>query len=209
MIFYDCSTAPSPRRARIWLAEKKAPHDVVEIDLRNSEQMSEAYRAINPSCTVPALKLDDGTVLTENAGINAYLESAFPEPPLLGRTDVEKGLVATWTAKIEFDGLFAVAEALRNSSPHMKERALTGDTNYAQIPQLAARGLARLKRFFDTLNEQLEGRQYVVTDSFTNADIVAAVTVDFARIVKVTAHPEHTNLLSWREQLANRASMNL
>jgi len=207
MIFYDCATAPSPRRARIWLAEKNAPHEVVNIDLGNKEQMGEEYRAINPSCTVPALQLEDGTVITQNAGIAAYLEAAFPEPPLLGRNHAEKGMVADWTFKMESEGLMAVAEALRNSSPYMKDRALTGSQNYAQIPELAERGLARLNHFFDKLNAHLEGKEFVVTDTFTNADIVAAVTVDFARIVKVKAQPEHEHLIRWREGLAQRPSM--
>lgn len=209
MIFYDCATAPSPRRARIWLAEKEVPHEVVEVDLRTGEQMGEAYRAINPNCTVPALKLDDGTILTDNAGISAYLESAYPEKPLLGRNDLEKAQVASWCSKIEQDGFMAVAEALRNSTPHMKDRALPGDTNYAQIPELAERGLLRLQRFFDRLDAQLEGRDYVATDHFTNADIMAVVVVDFARIVRVKPSEQHSNILRWRESLADRPSLSL
>ena len=57
---YDCATAPSPRRARILLAEKGVAHDTVPIDLRAGEQLGEAYRRINPQCTVPALRTDDG-----------------------------------------------------------------------------------------------------------------------------------------------------
>jgi len=207
MIFYDCATAPSPRRARILLHEKQAPHESVNVDLMRGEQLGDAFKLINPSCTVPALKLDDGTVLSENSGIAAYLESAFPSPPMLGRTDIEKGLIASWNSKIEFDGLYAVAEALRNSSPMMKGRAITGATNYEQIPELAERGLARLNVFFDRLNEHLEGRDFIATDEFSYADITAVVATDFARIVKVTAKPEHVNLIRWRTSLADRPSL--
>ena len=77
---YDCATAPSPRRARILLAEKGVTHDTVQVDLRNGEQLSAAYRAINPLCTVPALRTDDGALLTDNAAIAAYLEARFPNP---------------------------------------------------------------------------------------------------------------------------------
>ena len=42
-ILYDCSTAPSPRRARILLAEKGVAHDTVQIDLRSGEQLGDAY----------------------------------------------------------------------------------------------------------------------------------------------------------------------
>ena len=76
--FYDCATAPSPRRARILLAEKSVPHEAVQIDLRLGEQLSEAYRAINPQCTVPALRTPDGMVLTDNAAITAWVEASYP-----------------------------------------------------------------------------------------------------------------------------------
>lgn len=209
MIFYDCLTAPSPRRARILLHEKQVPHEVVNIDLMKAEQMSDEYRLINPSCTVPALKLDDGTILTENAGIAAYLESAFPNPPMLGSSDVEKGLVASWNAKVEFEGLYAAAEALRNSSPMMKGRALTGAANYDQIPQLAERGFARLNAFFDMLDKRLEGRAFIAIDGFSIADVSAAVVIDFARVVKVKPQEHHKNLIRWRSDLAKRPSLNV
>jgi len=209
LTFYDCPTAPSPRRARIMLAEKNISHEVVNIDLMKGEQMSEEFRKINPSCTVPALKLEDGTVLTENAGILAYLEAASPTPSLLGTTPTEKGLVASWNAKIEFDGLMAVAEALRNSSPGMKGRAITGPDNYEQIPELAVRGRARLEKFLDRLDAQLEGREFVAIDSFSNADITALVVVDFARVVKVKPQEHHKNLNRWRAAMHARPSMAL
>jgi glutathione S-transferase len=207
MIFYDCLTAPSPRRARILLHEKQVPHEVVHVDLMKAEQLSAEFKLINPSCTVPVLKLDDGTVLTENSGIAAYLESAFPNPSMLGSTDAEKGMVATWNSKIEFEGLYAVAEALRNSSPMMKGRAITGAENYEQIPQLAERGLVRLNTFFDRLDRHLEGREFVAIDSFSLADISAVVAVDFARVVKVKPQEHQQNLIRWRTSLANRPSL--
>jgi len=209
MIFYDCLTAPSPRRARILLHEKQVPHEVVNIDLRKGEQLSDEYKAISPSCTVPALKLDDGTVLTENAGIAAYLESAFPTPPMLGVTDSEKGLIANWNARIEFEGLYAIAEALRNSSPMMKGRAITGANNYDQIPELAKRGLQRVNVFFDALNERLEGRDFVAIDQFSNADVTAVVAVDFAHIIKIDPQPHHENVIRWRKNLASRPSLSV
>ncbi len=209
MIFYDCATAPSPRRARIFLAEKGAEHETVMVDLSNREQLSDDFRAINPRCTVPALKLEDGTVLTENAGIAAYLEAQYPEPPLLGRDATEKGLVAAANVAIEFDGMSAIAEALRNSSPYMQDRALTGPDNYAQIPELAARGKQRVEVFFDRLNEQLKDKEFLVNDHFSLADITAAVTVDFARIIKVTAQDHHADLIRWRAGIAERPSFSL
>jgi glutathione S-transferase len=206
---YDCSTAPSPRRARILLAEKNVIFETVQVDLRNAEQLSDAFRKINPLCTVPALRTEDGATLTDNAAITAFVEARYPEPPLLGSTPSEKAEIASWNWRAEFEGLMAVAEALRNSAPAMANRALPGPTDYRQIPELAQRGLSRLQQFLDTLNERLAGRDFIATDRFSVADITAVVAVDFARVVKVKPGEQHPNLQRWRAGMAGRPSMSL
>jgi glutathione S-transferase len=90
IILYDCATAPSPRRTRILLAEKGIAHDTVQVDLARGEQLGAAYREINPQCTVPALRTEEGALLADNAGIAAYLEARYPQPPLMGVTPQEK-----------------------------------------------------------------------------------------------------------------------
>jgi len=206
---YDCATAPSPRRARILLAEKAVAYTPVQVDLRSGEQLGEAYRRINPQCTVPALDTGDGLLLTDNAAIAAWLEARFPEPALLGVTPAEKAEVASWNWHVEFEGLHAIAEALRNGSPAMANRALPGPVDYAQIPALAERGRARVQQFFLALDERLAGREFVATDRFSVADIGAVVAVDFARVVKVKPGDEHPHLLRWRAAMALRPAMSL
>jgi glutathione S-transferase len=206
---YDCASAPSPRRARIFLAEKGVAHETVQVDLRNSEQLSSAYQNINPQCTVPALRTEEGTVLTDNAAITAYLEARYPEPPLLGTTPNEKAQIASWNWRVEFEGLLAVAEALRNSAPAMANRALPGQVNYPQIPELAQRGLARVQQFFVMLNERLAERDFIATDSFSVADITAVVALDFARVVRIKPGEQHPHLQRWRAAMAQRPSMSV
>ena len=206
---YDCATAPSPRRARILLAEKGVPHETVAIDLRSGEQMGETFRRINPQCTVPALRTEEGVVLADNAAIAAWLEAAYPEPALLGKTPLEKAEVASWNWRAEFEGLLAVAEALRNGSPAMANRALPGPRDYPQIPELAQRGLQRIQDFFAVLDARLAGREFLATDRLSIADITAVVAVDFARVVKLKPGEQHPNLLRWRAGLAQRPSMAL
>jgi glutathione S-transferase len=207
IILYDCATAPSPRRARILLAEKGIAHDTVQVDLARGEQLGAAYREINPQCTVPALHTEEGALLADNAAIAAYLEARYPEPALMGVTPQEKAEVASWNWRVEFEGLMAIAETLRNSSPAMADRALPGPVNYAQIPELAQRGLVRVQKFFETLNERLAGREFLAADRFSLADITAVVAVDFARVVRVKPGEQHTELVRWRAAMALRPSM--
>ena len=207
---YDCATAPSPRRARILLAEKGIVHQTVEIDLRQNEHLGEAYRKVNPQLTVPALRDDDsGALLTDNAAIAAWLEARFPEPALLGVTPAEKADIASWNWRVEFEGLMAIAEAMRNRAPSMVGRALPGPVDYPQIPALAERGLARVRQFFVMLNARLEGRDFIAANRFSVADISAVVAVDFARVVKVKAGDEHPHLQRWRAAMAERPTMSL
>lgn len=206
---YDCATAPSPRRARILLAEKSVAHETVQVDLRNGEQFGDAFRKVNPQCTVPVLHTDEGLLLTDNAAITAYLEARYPEPPLLGRTPQEKAEIASWTWRIEFEGLLSIAEALRNSVPAMANRALPGPVDYPQIPELAQRGLAKAQQFFVTLNDRLADRDFIATGRLSIADITAVVAVDFARVIKVKPGEQHPHLQRWRSAMAQRASMSL
>ena len=204
--FYDSNMAPSPRRVRILLAEKNVPHETVEIDLMKNEQMGEAYRAINPNCTLPALKLDEGAVLTDNAGIAIYLEETYPEPPLMGKTPLEKAEIATWNAITEFEFTMGVAHALRNNNPFMQGRALPGPYDYDQIPALADRGLQQVDNYFAKLERRLVGRDYIAADQFSIADVTAAVTLDFARVVKKKPADDHPNIKRWRAALNERPS---
>ena len=204
---YDFTMAPSPRRARILLAEKGIACQNVQVNLMTGEHLGDAFRALNPQCTVPALQLDDGTVLPDNAAIAAWAEAAHPEPALMGRTPLEKADIASWNSRTEFEGLLAIAEALRNSAPAMKGRALTGPAAVDQIPELAKRGLARAQRFFDVLDAHLAERDFIATERFSIADITAVVMVDFARVVRLKPVETHANIRRWREALASRPSL--
>lgn len=207
IILYDCATAPSPRRARIFLAEKGVLHETVQVDLRGGEHMGEAYRKINPQCTVPVLCTEEGLLLTDNAAIAAYLEAAYPEPPLMGRTPEDKAEIASWQWRVEFEGMMAVADAFRNSSPAMVNRALPGPADYPQIPELGQRSLARVQQFFVILNEQLARRDFIAAGQFSVADITAVVALDFARIIRLKPGEDLPHLLRWRAAMGERPTM--
>ena len=125
----------------------------------------------------------------------------------MGTSPIEKAEIASWNARIEFEALYAIADALRNTAPSMKDRALTGPVNYQQIPALAERGMARITAFMDMFNAHLAGRKFVVTGRFTLADITAVVAIDFARVIKIKPQDHHADLLRWRAALALRPSI--
>lgn len=206
MKFYDCQTAPSPRRVRMFIAEKGMDIETVEVNLREREQLGEAFLAINPDATVPALALDDGTVLTTTAGCRSYLEAVHPTPALLGRDAAERGHVADRIWRIEFDGFMAVAECLRNTAKGMAGRALPGPVDYAQIPALGERGRARSERFFPALDALLEGREFLVGDALTAADIDAFIFIEFARWLKLGIPDDCADLARWHASMAARPS---
>ncbi|NOD77227.1 MULTISPECIES: glutathione S-transferase family protein [unclassified Ruegeria] len=209
MIFYDCSTAPNPRRARMFIAEKGLEIETREVSIAKGEQLSAAFRAINPRATVPVLVTDEGTVLTENMGIAGYLEARCPEPPLMGRNPDEKGLVLMWNAIVEQQGGLPIAETLRNSHPAFKDRAIPGPSNYAQIPELAQRGKDRVARFYDLLEARLTESRFLAGDEFTLADISAFVFVDFARVIKMRIPEGNVATTAWFENIKSRPSASL
>lgn len=204
MKFYDCATAPSPRRVRIFIAEKGLEIDTVEVDLRSGEQLGDAFREKNPDCTVPVLELDHGLTITEVTPICRYLEEISPEPRLLGRDAEERARVSDWIAKIEQQGLGAIAEMFRNRAKGFRGRAVTGPAAVEQIPQLAERGLQRTELFFNRLDEQLANNQYLCGDYYSFADISAFVAVEFATWSKLTIGDERPHLQRWYDDLRAR-----
>jgi glutathione S-transferase len=206
MKFYDCQTAPSPRRVRMFIAEKGIDILTVQVDLRNEEQLSEAFRKVNPRCTVPVLELSDGTCLNDTLAICHYLESEFPDPNLMGQGAREQALVMNWHEQIQTEGFLAGAEALRNFVKGFENRALTGPKSFKQIPQLAERGRERLELFMNILDKRLEKSPYIALDRFTMADIGGYVCVDFATWVKLPVREQWPNVRRWYDEISERPS---
>ena len=206
MKFYDCTTAPSPRRVRIFMTEKGITLPTVQVNLRAGEQFSPAYRAINPQCVVPFLVLDDGTGIGEAAAICHYLEEIHPEPPLMGSNAKSRGVIAMWDHRMEAEGVMAAGEVLRNTSPGMKNRALSGAHEFAQIPALVERGRARLRAFFADLDARLSESEFIAGPGFTVADITALVAVDFADWVKHGIADTQSHLRRWHQAVSARPS---
>lgn len=206
MLFYNSATSSSPRRARMFIAEKNIEIETKLIDTPGGEQLKPEFLAINPRATVPVLVTDAGAALVENIAIAAYLEEMFPEPPLMGQSADEKALVLMWNTICETQGFMAMAEAYRNSAPRLKDRAITGPVSFPQIPELAERGRLRVSVFYDILEERLKESEFLTSDRFTMADITGFVCCEFARAIKIPIPETHQAIKTWYDKVMARPS---
>ncbi len=205
---YQSDGSPNSRRVRIYLAEKGISMPIVPVDLGAREQFSDAYARINPRRVVPTLVLDDGTGIGEVPVIIRYLEEIHPTPPLLGETPEARAEVAMWDRRVEQEGFASVMEAVRNTVPGLKNRAIAGPHDYAQIPELIERSKQRVRNFYADFDARLADASFVAGEAFSVADITAVVTVDFA--TKAAGLPiagEHAALRQWYDAVSARASM--
>lgn len=201
MKLYDGGRAPNPRRVRVFLAEKGLDLPPLEpIDISKGEHKSPEYTALNPSQRIPALVLDDGTVIAESVAICRYFEALHPEPALFGRDPVECGLVEMWQRRVEFELLGSVAAVFRHSHPFMAE---------LEVPQIPAWGEANRDKaaaFLRLLDGHLEGREFLCGDYFSVADITGLIGIDFMRLPKIALPEGLANVRRWHQALSSRPS---
>ncbi|MEN5168214.1 glutathione S-transferase [Brevundimonas pondensis] len=198
MKLYESRRAPNPRRVR-WVMAEKGVTDVegVEIDLLAGEHRTAAYRAKFGVPHVPALELADGTCISESIAICRYLEALYPEPNLFGRDPKEQALIEMWTRRCEMYLANPMMLNVRFSHPALA--ALE-----APQPQVAEYSRLGAEKFMRALDRQLAEHEFIAADRFTIADIVAAVGLDFARLVKYRPPEELTHLARWLESCRAR-----
>jgi glutathione S-transferase len=206
MKLYDFKGAPNPRRVRMFMAEKGISMPTEQVDLMAREQHEDAFRTVNPWCTLPVLELDDGTHICEAMTICRYLEATQPEPSLMGTTPLEQATISMWEHKLEIDAMLAVGEVLRNSVDRFAGRALPGPVDHEQIPALAERGRRRIAYFMNVLDERLGESEHVAGPDFSVADITALVAVDFAARVEDGILNSRANVKRWYESVSARPS---
>ena len=191
--------APNPRRVRIFLAEKGVDLPETPVDMRKREHKSAEFRAKNSMGQLPALELDDGTCIAETVAICRYFEETHPEPPMFGRTAVEKALVDQWIRRVEFAVMMPVGNFWRHAHP-FTAALLTQFKDFGESNKETYRGAQKY------VDRELEGREFLVGDSYTMADICLLSTVDFAEWIGLPIEDEFTNLKGWRERVKARPS---
>jgi glutathione S-transferase len=201
MKLYDGGRAPNPRRVRIFLAEKGIALPPIEpVDLGSLQHKSPAYAAVNPLQRVPALELDDGTVLTESIAICRYFEELQPEPALFGRGALESATIEMWNRRMELNFFWPVSQVLRHTHPAMKE------LEQPQVPDWAEANKPRITDFLGLLDRELNERRFVAGDSYSVADITGLVGVDLMKPAKLTVPAELTSVLRWHAEISARPS---
>tara|TARA_Y100000389_G_scaffold28593_1_gene24445 strand:- start:13 stop:624 length:612 start_codon:yes stop_codon:yes gene_type:complete len=199
MKLYDNKMANSPRKVRMFLAEKNITNvEMIEINMMEGEHKTPEYRAIAPNSRIPALQLDDGTVIMESTAICRYLESLHPEPNLFGESPIEIASIEMWQARIFNELMIPLAMGFRHLHPAMSALE-TQNKEYGETQKNI--GIKSLKYFNNVLSES----EFVAGDRFTFADIQMITTTDFfigLNRLNLDDYPEikrHTKLMSQRE----------
>ena len=199
MKLYDSTTAPNPRRVRIFLAEKGIALPTVQVDIGTRANLDPEFRAKNPFAQVPVLELDDGTCISESVAICRYFEEIQPEPPLFGVGIREKTLVEMWNRRVELELTNRVFLCFQNTSDFFKGRL-------TQVPDYGAVAKQRAEQTLGLLDGVLANQRFIAGDRFSVADITALVGLDFARVIKLRPTPEQKNVLRWHAEVSARTS---
>jgi len=199
MKIYDTKTAPTPRRVRIFLAEKNIPMEYVQVDLQKGENLSKEMRTKNPVGKIPILELDDGTCISESDAICQYFEALQPEPYLFGETPLQKAQIAMWSRQVEFYLFMQIGMCFQHTTGYFKDRM-------NPIKEYGVEAGINASKFLNVLNRQLEKSQFVAGDVFSIADITTMCSIDFGRVVDVRMKEEHTALQEWYKRVSGRPS---
>jgi glutathione S-transferase len=200
MKLYNSNLAPSPRRVRIFLAEKGVSIPRVDVDLGKLEHKTLAFSALNPFQTIPILELDDGTRIAETIAICRYIEALWPAPNLFGSTAVEQAMIEMWQRQLELRLLFPIAQVVRHSHPKMAEM------ENPQVPDWAAVNRPKALHAMALVDETLSDQPFIAGERFTVADITGLVALDFAKSARIAIPPELVHLNRWHEVLKMRPS---
>jgi glutathione S-transferase len=201
MKLYD-SIGPNPRVVRMFVAEKGLDLPRQKIDLLTGENRQPAYLKVNARGTTPALEIDEALVIAEITAICEYLEELHPTPPLIGETPMQRAETRMWTRRIDLH----IAEPMTNGYRYAEGLGMFKD-RIRCIPQAAADLKAVAQDNLAWLDGQIAGRQWVVGDRFTLADILLYVFLEFGAAVGQGLDPANKNLAAWFARAKARPSV--
>jgi glutathione S-transferase len=200
MKLYDSRLAPNPRRTRIFLAEKGVAVPTEQVDMVAMQHKTPEYTAINPLQRMPALVLDDGTIITESIAICRYFEMQHPDPPLFGVGPKDAAIVEMWNRRAEINFFANVAAVFRHTHPAMKELEVP------QVPAWADANRPGVTWFLELMDRELASREFIAGDRYSVADITMQVAVDFMKPSRLTMPEGANNVKRWHTAVSARPS---
>jgi glutathione S-transferase len=180
-------------RRCLWLAaELGVDVEVVDLDLNAGQHKAPAYLAVNPNGQVPALD-DDGFILFESLAINLYLAKKYGGP-LAAASLKEDALITQWSFWVakEVEDLLITILLNRLMLPEAERNAAAADA--------AER---RLQKPLAVLDAALAGRDYLVGNRFTVADLNVAVVLSVISRFKLDIS-QHRHVHAWLEKCLTR-----
>lgn len=199
MRIYEASTAPNPRRVRVFLAEKGIDMEYVQLDIVSGENLSTEMRNKNATTKIPFLELDDGTCIGETIAICRYFEETHPEPALMGTTPLEKAHIEMWQRRAELNFMNMVGMCFQHTTGYFKDRM-------TPVKEWGIEAGKNAAAFLDLAEQQLASNTYLAGDTFSVADITLLCALDFARVIKLKPNDQHKNIRRWYELVASRPS---
>lgn len=201
MKLYSSKLAPSPLKVVIFLKEKGIfdQVEIVNLDLGKLEHKTSEYKAIAPNSRVPALQLDDGTIILETTAICRYLEALYPEPNLFGESPIEIASIEMWYSRVTYELMVPLMHGFRHTHPHMSQME-----NQNQEYGLAQRELA--VKSLDTYNNIIASREYIAGERFTYADIQMVTSLQFLVRLNRLDIQDYENLNDYINQVSSRPS---
>jgi glutathione S-transferase len=183
------------------MAEKGIDLPRQKIDLLAGENRQPAYGAVNPHGTTPALEVGEAEVLAEITAICEYLEELHPKPPLIGETPMQRAETRMWTRRIDLN----IVEPMTNGFRYAEGYGMFKDRIHC-IPQAAADLKAIAQEKLTWLDGLIEGRQWIVGDRYTLADILLFAFLDFGAQVGQSLNPDNKAIAAWFERAKARPS---
>ncbi|MDC0536537.1 glutathione S-transferase family protein [Gammaproteobacteria bacterium] len=204
MILYSSKLAPSPLKVLIFLKEKGILDQVkiIDLDLGKLEHKTPEYKVIAPNSKVPALKLDDDTIILETTAICRYLESLYPEPNLFGENPIEIASIEMWYSRVTYELMVPLMHGFRHTHPHMSQME-----NQNQEYGLAQRELA--VKSLDIYNDIIASREYIAGEKFTYADIQMVTSLQFLVRLNKLDLKDYDNLNDYINQVSSRSSFSI
>jgi len=201
---YSSKLAPSPLKVLIFLKEKGILDqvEVIDLDLGKLEHKTPEYKAIAPNSRVPALKLDDDTIILETTAICRYLESLYPEPNLFGENPIEIASIEMWYSRVTYELVVPLMHGFRHTHPHMSQME-----NQNQEYGLAQRELA--VKSLGVYDKIIASREYIAGERFTYADIQMVTSLQFLVRLNRLDIKDYENLNDYINQVSSRSSFSV